>query len=134
MNQCRCSCHTTYHLCPSEMSLISFQTTTCPHEEMEFAATDMLKCHIGPLRLKGRVVSADCSPGLRQVPPSLLPFPVCAPCHSLIQLSCNNNKSEVYRLFRAEVLEGKKEQSFISFSLFHGVTLRLANPFFRKTG
>lgn len=28
------------------------------------------------------------------------------PCHSLIQLSCNNNKSDVYRLFRVEGKEG----------------------------
>lgn len=59
------------------MSLISYQTTTGPHEEMEVAATDMLKCHIGLLHLKDHVLSADHSLGPRPSLPTA--FPVCAP-------------------------------------------------------
>lgn len=67
-----------------------------------------LKCHIGLLRLKVRVLSAGRSLGPRQsLPPRCLSC-LC-PCHSLIQLSCNNNKSEVYRLFRVEGKEGGLE-------------------------
>lgn len=111
---------TNFVLEPSEMSLISYQTTIGPHEEMEVAATDMLKCHIGLLRLKVHVLSAERSLGPRQsLPPHCLSC-LC-PCHSLIQLSCNNNKSEVYRLFRVEGkeggVEGTWEQNLISFRL-----------------
>lgn len=67
--------HTNFVLEPFEMILISYQTTTCPREEMEVAATDMLKCHIGLFHLKAHALSADHSLGLQKsVPPSSLPF------------------------------------------------------------
>lgn len=73
--------HTNFVLEPFEMILISYQTTTCPREEMEVAATDMLKCHIGLFHLKAHALSVDHSLGLQKsVSPSLLAaFPVCAP-------------------------------------------------------
>lgn len=97
--------HTNLVLEHFEMSLISYQTTSRPHEEMEVAATDTLKCHIGRVRLKVCALSTDRSLGPRRsLPPHCLSC-LC-PYHSLILLSCNNNKSEVYRLFRVEGKEG----------------------------
>lgn len=67
--------HTTYLLCPFEVSFISYQTTTGPHEEMEVTATDTLKCHsIENSIYCLRIVA------LGHVSPSLITaFPVCAP-------------------------------------------------------
>lgn len=72
--------------------IISYQTPARFDEEMEAALTDMSKCGLEPW-------AAGVGP--------FLPYP----CHPLIQLSCNNNKSEVYRLFWAE---WKKRGSFIN--------------------
>lgn len=72
--------------------IISNQTPARFDEEMEAALTDMSKC------------------GLEPWATGVGPFLLC-PCHPLIQLSCNNNKSEVYRLFWAE---WKKRGSFIN--------------------
>lgn len=110
--------HTNFVLEHFEMSLISYQTTSRPHEEMEVAATDTLKCHIGRVRLKVRALSTDRSLGPRRsLPPHCLSC-LCS-CHSLIQLSCNNNKSEVYRLFRVEGKEGGEWKERGSRTLFH---------------
>lgn len=72
--------------------IISYQTPSRFDEEMEAALTDTSKC------------------GLQPWATGVGPFLLC-PCHPLIQLSCNNNKSEVYRLFWAE---WKKRGSFIN--------------------
>lgn len=72
--------------------IISYQTPARLDEEMEAALTDMSKC------------------GLQPWATGAGPFLLCH-CHPLIQLSCNNNKPEVYRLCWAE---WKKRGSFIN--------------------
>lgn len=118
--------HSTYQLCPwifwNEFDFLP-DDDRGPHEEMEVTATDALKCHIDPLGLKNpmhclRIIASG---RVTPLPPRCLSC-LC-PCHPLIQLSCNNNKSGVYRLFR---VEGKGPS-------FYWVLLRLADSILRET-